>query len=311
MTNIYLITGFLGAGKTTFLNNALKSSKGNVGVLVNEFGKESMDTISIQRDDLDLVELKNGSIFCSCLKDDFIKGLEKLVDMSLDSILIESSGLADPSDMGKIMDVLEKKVGDNKFKFSGTICLIDALYFKPELEKMVNVRSQIEHSHQIIINKVDLVSKEHLDEISEMIKEINSKASILYVSFGEIDMEKLDIKIFHIDDKESTNTVNSREQNITIEFLKEITKNELLEFLKEIGDYFYRTKGFVKIKDEVYKIDLVNNEIGVVKFKKADINENVMNTLVCLSSKNFKSIIHISNIAKKIFGISGKYKINI
>ncbi|MDA3845222.1 MAG: hypothetical protein PF505_01595 [Vallitaleaceae bacterium] len=117
MTNIYLITGFLGAGKTTFLNERLLDSHGKTGVLMNEFGKVSMDSIIVKDLTGEFIELKNGSIFCSCLKEHFIEGLKKLILMDLDDLYIESSGLADPSDMGKILSVIEAEIGDSKLIF--------------------------------------------------------------------------------------------------------------------------------------------------------------------------------------------------
>jgi len=79
MTTIYLITGFLGAGKTTFLKERLLHAPVRTGVLVNDFGKVNFDGLQIKRQGMDLIELSNGSIFCSCLKDNFIEGLVELV----------------------------------------------------------------------------------------------------------------------------------------------------------------------------------------------------------------------------------------
>ena len=80
MTTIYLITGFLGAGKTTFLKGRLALSEVKTGVLVNDFGKLNFDGLQMKKQGLERVELSNGSIFCSCLKDAFIDGLVYLVD---------------------------------------------------------------------------------------------------------------------------------------------------------------------------------------------------------------------------------------
>ena len=63
MTKIYLITGFLGAGKSTYLNNLLLTSPKKTGVLINEFGKISVDTITLNKNQIDLVELKNVQFF--------------------------------------------------------------------------------------------------------------------------------------------------------------------------------------------------------------------------------------------------------
>ena len=67
-TSLYLLTGFLGAGKTTFLTNVLKDLEGEkVGVIMNEFGKVGIDGTIIQKEGMELVEINRSSIFCSCL----------------------------------------------------------------------------------------------------------------------------------------------------------------------------------------------------------------------------------------------------
>ena len=196
MTRIYLLTGFLGAGKTTFLNHRLKQTRARVGVLMNEFGKISMDTIAVEINGIDLLELKNGSIFCACLKDKFIDGLATLVSSELDEIYIEGSGLADPSDMGKVVQVLKKLVGENTFTFEGTICIVDGLYFEAELDKMVSVERQIAHSHHVLVNKSDLIDQEQLQIIVDKIKEINPLVGITPVAYGQVDFDDLDWSYF-------------------------------------------------------------------------------------------------------------------
>ena len=68
-TKLYVITGFLGAGKTTLLLKLLEHLKGSrVGIIQNEFGKLGIDGVILKNDDIHMVEINRGSIFCSCLK---------------------------------------------------------------------------------------------------------------------------------------------------------------------------------------------------------------------------------------------------
>lgn len=72
-TKLYLLTGFLGAGKTTFLTNVLKDLSGKkVAVIMNEFGRVGIDGTLIEKDGMELVEINRGSIFCSCLQLSFV-----------------------------------------------------------------------------------------------------------------------------------------------------------------------------------------------------------------------------------------------
>lgn len=301
MTKIYLITGFLGSGKTTFLNNQLAHSNKRVGVLMNEFGKISMDTLAIETDDVDLLELKNGSIFCACLKDQFISGLAELVKRSLDIIYIEGSGLADPSDMGKVMEVLSKEVDSQDFEFKGTICLVDGLFFRRIFGKMISVGKQIVHSHHVLINKTDLIDKEELDKIITTIKGINPNVGITSISFGNIDIDTLNIQNFYIEDEDSSNTEDTRPKTVLLTFKASPSRRQLGTFLKKVGSYFYRIKGYIQLEGVWNKIDLVNEQIDIIEYdlSEDEAEQTGKGQLVCLTSQGIKSISYLIQAAEK------------
>ena len=98
MKSIYLVTGFLGAGKTTFVNGFLDEYKGRVAVIVNEFGNEGIDGELIHKTEgTEIYEINSGSIFCSCKLMDFANALIELSKYDVDIVLVEASGLSDPS----------------------------------------------------------------------------------------------------------------------------------------------------------------------------------------------------------------------
>src|SRR4030042_6503640 len=100
-TPVYLIAGFLGSGKTTFIQQAIDhfSGKCRTGIVQNEFAPASIDGKELKRmtsSDFDLLEINNGSIFCVCLLSGLIFSLKKFVEKyQPDILLIESSGLSD------------------------------------------------------------------------------------------------------------------------------------------------------------------------------------------------------------------------
>ena len=101
---MYLITGFLGAGKTTLIKNILQALHGQkIYLIVNEFGKEGIDGALLQELGAAIDEISNGSIFCVCRLDKFEASLEEAVREQPDIILVETSGLADPTNIRKIM----------------------------------------------------------------------------------------------------------------------------------------------------------------------------------------------------------------
>ena len=105
MSRLYLITGFLGAGKTTFLKQFMKQfSSERMHIIVNEFGKEGIDGELLSELGIALDEINNGSIFCSCRLDKFENVLQQVLQEKPDVIIVEASGLSDPTNVKKIIE---------------------------------------------------------------------------------------------------------------------------------------------------------------------------------------------------------------
>ena len=124
---LVLLTGFLGAGKTTFLNHILREYENSrVGMIVNEFSQTGVDGALIRRDipGAEMVELNNGSIFCACIKDSFVDSLVALGQQDLEYVFVEASGLADPSSIASILDQIRTFRGVDYY-YRGAICLAD------------------------------------------------------------------------------------------------------------------------------------------------------------------------------------------
>ena len=99
-TDVFLITGFLGSGKTTFLNRIIDAfpTDRKLMILMNEFGEIGIDGTLVENDDVEMLEISKGSIFCVCVKTDFIKGLMNIVStIRPEVLLIEATGVANTS----------------------------------------------------------------------------------------------------------------------------------------------------------------------------------------------------------------------
>ncbi|WP_105615356.1 GTP-binding protein [Vallitalea okinawensis] len=307
LTKIYLITGFLGSGKTTFLQKQLEQQSHKVGVLMNEFGKTSIDGTLVEEQDMDMIELTNGSIFCSCLKDHFIEGLKELISRNLDCIYIESSGLADPSNMVTIVDLLRKQCRYN-FTYIGAICMVDCLHFFKEYEMLVSVGNQIRHSQIIILNKVDLVEPSRLNEIKELINQLNQKAYLIETTYGNITIDQLSFKAESMQKpSETSNTTSNRPRTITITVKESnIEINDIITLLKRIKSHCYRIKGLLTMGDRTYKLDAVQDKLEISEYSK-DVGKH--HQLVLISSIGTKLIRIIQEEMPK--ALVGQININI
>ena len=86
---LYFLTGFLGSGKTTILRNLLENMEGTkVGVIQNELGKISVDGTVLQNNDIQMIELTRGSIFCSCLRLSFVDALVQMSQKGLEYVFV-------------------------------------------------------------------------------------------------------------------------------------------------------------------------------------------------------------------------------
>jgi G3E family GTPase len=190
ITRVYLITGFLGSGKTTFLNRIIsrfpKDKK--LTILMNEFGEIGIDGTLVEGDDIDMLEISRGSIFCVCVKTDFIKGLYELnAKVKPDVLLIESTGVANPSDLKRDLNL---PIFNDRFKFMDQFCLVDAAHFLDAYEAYASIEKQIASSSVFIINKTDLASSEKVKEIKDLIRQFHPEPLFYETTFADIPFDR-------------------------------------------------------------------------------------------------------------------------
>ena len=190
VTRVYLITGFLGSGKTTFLNRIINRFPRDkkLTLLVNEFGEIGVDGTLVEGEDIDMMEISKGSIFCVCVKTDFIKGLYELNSkVQPDVLLIESTGVANPSDLKKDLAL---PIFGNRFQFAEQFCMIDAAHFLDAYGAFASIEKQIASSSIFIINKTDLASAEKIEEIKGVVLQFHPEPEFFETTYAEIPLAK-------------------------------------------------------------------------------------------------------------------------
>jgi len=189
ITNVYLITGFLGSGKTTLLNrliDAVPKDK-KLTLLVNEFGEIGVDGALVEGDDIDMLEISRGSIFCVCVKTDFIKGLYELSrKVQPDVLLIESTGVANPSDLKKDLML---PIFNDRFHFREQFCVIDAVHFMDAFGVYAALEKQIASSTVFILNKIALAAPEAIENTKKVIRQFQPDPSIFETTYAAIPLE--------------------------------------------------------------------------------------------------------------------------
>ncbi len=262
---VILLTGFLGAGKTTMLQNLLTENPNKrVGVIVNDFGAVNIDAKLLHRDGIQMAELTNGSIFCACIKDKFVDGLIAMSKLDLEILLIEASGLADPANMETILDGIRPKL-HNALNLTASFCILDAVNFAKLVKVLPALENQLRYADVVVVNKADKVSPEKLSEISAIIAEYNPYAKVYVTAYCKLD---IDAALHHGTVRrrareESTNTYQSRPNTFVLRSDESVELQSLQLFLEAIAKAAYRIKGFVRTDQGVKEISAVVDDIRI------------------------------------------------
>ena len=217
---VTVLSGFLGAGKTTLLNHILHNKEGlKVAVIVNDMSEVNIDAElvknenTLSRTEEKLVEMSNGCICCT-LREDLMIEVERLAkENRFDYLLIESTGISEPVPVAQTFSFADEENGIDLSKFSTIdtmVKVVDAFNFFKDFaspEKLVGreltdiegdyrtivdlLTDQIEFANVVILNKTDLVDKNTLGVIKEVIHKLNPKAIIIESSFSKVAPSKI------------------------------------------------------------------------------------------------------------------------
>lgn len=283
---LLLISGFLGAGKTTLLSKLLKEqAQIRTGVIVNEFGSIGVDGKVIAANGIQLVEFNNGSIFCSCLKENFVRALKTFTQQPIDMLIIENSGMADPAGMNVILDGLSPYI-QRQYEYLGSVCLVDGTSFLDYIQMLLPLKRQIETADFVLLNKTDLCGNETLSEIRTTITDINPNVKIYNTMFASIPYETLMGNLKNNSFQgESTNTPYNRPMVSICEADGDLPREKLLRFARELSPKVFRMKGFSKCGQGYWHVDCAGSSISVELAKNPEEITVSGTKLVVISEK--------------------------
>ena len=260
---VTVLSGFLGAGKTTLLNHVLHNKEDLKGaVIVNDMSEVNIDAEivknekTLSRTEEKLVEMSNGCICCT-LREDLMIEVEKLAkENRFDYLLIESTGISEPIPVAQTFSFVDEENGIDLSRFSYVdtmVTVVDAFNFfkdfgSPETlvdrdltniedddRTIVNLLTdQIEFANVIILNKTDLVDKEHLGILRACIKKLNQSAKIIETKYSEISPKEI----------LNTSLFNFEEAEQSAGWMEELEKDEHTPETEEYGisSFVFRSK---------------------------------------------------------------------
>lgn len=213
---VTVLSGYLGAGKTTILNHVLNNRDGlRVAVIVNDLSEINIDAALVQKEgglsrtDEQLVEMSNGCICCT-LRGDLLREVERLAKQErFDYILIESTGVGEPVPVAQTFTYIDEEQGIDLSQFCRLDCMVtvvDAYRFWHDyssgetlLERSQGAHEedhrevvdllidQIEFCDVLLLNKCDLVSDEDLDELEGVLRTLQPRAKLIRTEQGKVD----------------------------------------------------------------------------------------------------------------------------
>ena len=190
-TKIDIISGFLGAGKTTLIKKLLKDAfQGEQVVLIeNEFGEIGIDGGFLKEAGIQIREMNSGCICCT-LVGDFSKALVKVLDeYHPDRVIIEPSGVGKLSDVARAIEAVEK---DADIEIDGRITVVDGKKAKMYMKNFGEFfKDQVEHASTIVVSRTQMMTDEKVEECVHTLREENAEATIISTPWDELGREAI------------------------------------------------------------------------------------------------------------------------
>ncbi|UXX78807.1 GTP-binding protein [Reichenbachiella carrageenanivorans] len=261
---VHIITSFLGAGKTTFLNHFIKERlPERIFVIENECGATNVDGALIMDGTEEIVELTSGCLCCS-LADGLLDILQDVYNRrdEYDRLVIETTGIADPSSIVQVF--LENPAVEKAFSFQQVICLVDAGLVVEWLDEAEEALRQIAIADVLLVNKIDQIAEGKLHQVLATLNGINPQAKSYtgydgifpiedILQMGTINPEAIEAVTntqghHHFQHGE---TNNHKISTFTLDFSHPLDLNELQLDLNRIIHLYrhqvYRVKGVIAI----------------------------------------------------------------
>eukprot|EP00948_MAST-09A_sp_MAST-9A-sp1_P000718 g718.t1 len=279
---VTILTGFLGAGKTTLLNHILTVDHGKkLAIIENEFGDVGIDDELLKKNtkmqaEEEIIEMMNGCICCTVRADLVVvlKKLQKRVEsgVKLDGIVIETTGMADPAPVAQTFFVDETVKAFARL--DGIITLVDAKHIEQHLDEIKpegaenEAVEQLAFADRVILNKIDLVTKDDIKRVKKRIQAINKFAPIVQSTQSKVSVDQvLDIKGFDLKrtlemDPEFLDTDAEHEHDETVSSMSIQVEGDVHlmlcndfigNILRNKGQDIYRMKGVLSVSNYANK----------------------------------------------------------
>lgn len=283
---IVVITGYLGSGKTTLMQNILKQEKRKIALIVNDMGSINIDASILNKTgnqvaQVEMVEMQNGCICCT-LRDEFMDEIERLsADESIEAIFVEASGISEPSSIAGAFVNYVDMTPDTRVYLKAVVSVVDVdRIYREFLHDLMSeeenddgdvinlIIDQIEFCNLMILNKTDLLDEEQLSEVKEGLRNLQQEAKMITCVNGEVDLDIIfEMEDFDYDEVEAYSTVQRALNNcehddekacvdeygissFVFEEKRPFNRKAFNSFVENYPQALIRTKGYIWFSDD-------------------------------------------------------------
>jgi G3E family GTPase len=279
--SVYIITGFLGSGKTTILNDLLRQFANEKNMVIeNEFGKINIDATLVNGSFERVYELTNGCICCS-INNQLLHTLSEIdgLEQKPKNLFLETTGIADA---GEVAVTFKNLYIEKKFDLKKIICVVDAENSTYYSHSNIEIYRQIVAADCVLINKTSPVADHDLEEMKQWIRSINAYAAIVISEKGSIDKKILfteNSQKITVDDTQFSTKNEHKIKTLLFEtdtdFDIQKLKYELFKSLYLYYHQIFRIKGYVLNENkEVFLVQSVGKTSTVVPVNGINIEKS-------------------------------------
>jgi G3E family GTPase len=254
--DLYILTGFLGSGKSSLLSNLIRYEKEQgrrIGVLMNELGEVSIDSAFVP-ENTPLKELLNGCICCTIQGELSLKLYEMLNEYELDAIYIEATGAAHPME---VLDACTHPSLADRTEVRAIVTVVDAKQWQERSNTKNSVKKlleeQVKYADVLVLNKIDTLPADNLEFVCQDIQGVNSSALLLPVRHAAVDPSLL-ISTQHKGTAHDDHTKSHVHHHLhlrtfTQELKEPLNRIAFEKWLKSVPGRVFRGKGFVHLTE--------------------------------------------------------------
>lgn len=269
-----LITGFLGTGKTTFLEyTARRLADQRIVYLVNDFSPVDVDGARLDALGPNTVSVPGGSIFCKCLVGQFVKQLNMIAeqlhtaDSPVRGVVVEASGIANP----KVVEQMLSETGlDQLYALSCVLTLAEAGSLHKLLATLPAMTAQLESADVVLLNKVDLYEASQLACAEQQIRRVNAEVSIWRIEQGVADVQLFGERARRGLSGELAGCADPHFERFSVVPETPIDMNLLETRLLALADQLYRAKGYLPVVDGLVYVDWSTAGLHMISVGRID-----------------------------------------